>query len=300
MRFLTRYIVFIFLLSACVSNDRDERSRDTSAVEIPAEHQLTSSEKLEDYLLALDSNDIASVNKATTKYIELFDEKDSIENDKGVVLILRYMEMITMNASGSAFEEGVNYRPLVGVEAEGGEHDVPSELSDAYAKINQNGFRVRETEGMFTLEINPFFIQEIFYAYISPNFEIYLQQLGKENLEGFAEDAAIAIPFQNLVQRVIWWEEFAHNTQNTSVGLMAKKQYDKYFNCLTIGMDNTPAIESEQLAPYFQQAYTYLKDFAPQSDTYQKLQPYIALLQDQKLEEAKAMLPDLIRNDFNG
>ena len=299
MRFLARYAVFIFLLCACVSNDRDKQSRDTSEVEIPAEHRLTKSEKLEDYLLALDSNDIESVDKAITKYNELFDDKDSIENDKGVALILNYMEMITMNASGSAFEGGVNYRPLVDVEVEGGEQDIPSELSDAYAKISRNGFRVRETEGMFTLEINPFFIQETFYPYVSPNFEIYLQQLGKENLEGFAEDAAIAIPFQGLVQRVIWWEEFSHNTQNTIAGDLAQRRYNKYFNCLTIGMDNTPAIESEQIAPYFQQAYTYLEDFAPQSDTYQKLQPYIALLQDQKLDEAKAMLPDLIKHDSN-
>src|SRR5690606_1864526 len=167
--------------------------------------------------------------------------------------------MITQDAQGSVLEEGVNYRPLVGVETSGGEYEVPDSLQNIYEIIIENGLRVRETEGMFTLEVNPFYIQETFYSYISPNFEIYLQQLGKENLEGFAEDAAIAIPYETLVQRVIWWEEFSVNTEDTTVGALAQKQYDKYFTCLAIGMDNTPAIESQQLAPYFQQAYSYLE-----------------------------------------
>lgn len=298
MKRLTTYIAVLYLLSACLSNNKEEQTQDTTALETPTEHQLTASEKLEDYLLALDSTDVRSVGRATQKYTDLFTNKDSLENDKGVALILDYMEMITQNAQGSVLEEGVNYRPLVGVETSGGEYEVPDSLQNIYEIIIENGLRVRETEGMFTLEVNPFYIQETFYSYISPNFEIYLQQLGKENLEGFAEDAAIAIPYETLVQRVIWWEEFSVNTEDTTVGALAQKQYDKYFTCLAIGMDNTPAIESQQLAPYFQQAYSYLEDFAPQSNTFQKLQSYITLLQDQKLEEAKALLPGLLSQEI--
>ena len=64
-------------------------------------------------------------------------------------------------------------------------------------------------------------------------------------------------------------------------------------------MDNTPAIESQQISPYFQEAYNYLKDFAPNSATYKKLEPYITLLQEQKIDEAKALLPNLIGRSIN-
>ena len=298
MKVLLRYLVFVPLFYACVSNTDENQTREPATLEAPTEYALTRAERLEDYLFALDSTDITSVGKATERYFELFEETDSLQNDSGVVLILEYMEMMTMNAHKSVFQEGVDYSPLVRIEATETNSDIPEELQEAYMKIHENGFRVRETEGMFVLELNPFFVQETFYPYVSPTLEIYLQQLGKENLEGFAEDAALAIPYESLVQRVIWWEEFLHNTRGTAVEPLAKEQYDKYFICLTIGMDNTPAIESEQLSPYFQQAYTYLKDFAPDSDTYKQLESYISLLQDRQLDEAKGLLPGLIPQEI--
>ncbi|VTP93759.1 hypothetical protein [Sphingobacterium daejeonense] len=288
-------LLLSLLLTGCVSNNKEEQATDSTTVENPEEYNLSKTDILEDYILALDSSDIESVGKATAKFKELFDQRsDSIQNDKGVALIMDYIDKVSMYGSRSAFEEDVNYRPLVNVEFDGGKAAVPEDLEQAYEKINKNGFRVREVEGMFDLEANPIYFQENFYPFISSNLEIFLQQQARDNMEGFAADAAISIPFQTLVQRTIWYEDFANKTKGTTAGEKAKKEYDKYFGTLTIGMDNTPAIESQQLAPYFQEAYTYLKDFAPNSETYKKLEPYIALLQEQKIDEAKALLPNLI------
>ena len=283
------------LLTACVSNNKDQQNSDSTTVENPDEYNLSKADILEDYILALDSTDIQSIGKATIKFKELFNQDgDSVLNDKGVALIMDYIEKVSVYGSRSAFEDDVNYRPLVNIEYDGGETAVPEDLKQAYEKINKNGFRVTEVEGMFDLESNPIYFQENFFPFISSNLEIFLLQQGRDNLEGYATDAAISIPFQTLVQRTIWYEDFANNTKGTTAGQKAKEEYDKYFKTLSIGMDNTPAIESQQLAPYFQEAYTYLKDFAPSSETYKKLEPYIALLQEQKIEEAKALLPDLI------
>lgn len=292
-------LILSLFLTACVSNTKEENGTDTTNVENPEEYNLTKVEALEDYILALDSTDIESVGKATTKFKELFENKENPENDKAVALLMDYIDKVSMYGNRSAFDEEINYRPLVNIEFDGGKAAVPSDLEKAYDKINRNGFRVRETEGMFDLEPNPLYFQDNFYPYISSDLEILLQQIGRDNMEGYADDAAIAIPFQSLVQRTVWYEDFANKTKGSIAGDKAQKEFEKYFTTLTIGMDNTPAIESQQISPYFQEAYNYLKDFAPNSATYKKLEPYIALLQEQKIDEAKALLPNLIGRSIN-
>ncbi|MGH2623140.1 MAG: hypothetical protein ACRDE7_05695 [Sphingobacterium sp.] len=301
MRKLTLIYCFLITLivSSCVSNNKENNSEDIDSTNQNLQEQtLTNIEKLEDYILALDSTDINSVGKATLKFKELFQKEDTLINDRGVSLLLKYMDVVSLNANESTFEEDVNYAPLIDIEINNGKSEVPDELEADYKKITDNGFRVRQTEGMYSLILNPFFIQEQFYPYVSATFEIFLQQLGRENIEGYASDAAIIIPYQTFVQRTIWWETFAKNTAGTPAGDQAKNVYTKYFRDLTIGMDNTPTIESQQISPYFHETYQYLKEFAPHSETYEKLENYINLLEQQEIEQAKSLLPDLIGNQL--
>jgi|GEM_PF-483055 len=299
MRKLTLIYCFLItlIIASCVSNNKENNADDSTSTNQDAEgHTLTNVDKLEDYILALDSTDINSVGKAVLKFKELFQKEDTISNDKGVSLVLKYLNLVSLYANESTFEEDVDYSPLLDIEINNGKTDIPDELESDYKKISENGFRVRQTEGMYSLILNPFFIQEQFYPYVSSTFEIFLQQIGRENIEGYAADAAIIIPYQTLVQRTVWWETFAKNTAGTPAGAHADKVYRKYFKDLTIGMDNTPTIESQQISPYFHDTYQYLKEFAPHSETYEKLENYINLLEQQEIEQAKALLPGLIGN----
>ncbi|MFZ4263612.1 hypothetical protein ACFRAE_16345 [Sphingobacterium sp. HJSM2_6] len=281
-----------------MSNTTNEKDNNNDIKIIDGkEYVLTKVEKLEDYLLALDSTDVKSLTKANKKFKELFSEQDSLENDLAVLSILDYFDKVSTYATPFIFEEKVDYRPLVDIEFNKASNDIPSPLENTYETINENGLRVKETEGMFMLEVNPLYIQKEYYPFISKNLEIYLQQLGKENIEGFAQDAAIVIPFQSLVQRTIWWEDFSNSTKNSAIGKKATDLYNYYFSNLCIGMDNTPAIESEQIAAYFQDAYNYLKEIAPNSTTYQRLKLYVELLEQEKIDEAKSLVPGLISNE---
>ncbi|HAP95498.1 MAG TPA: hypothetical protein DCP54_07075, partial [Chryseobacterium sp.] len=211
---ISTYLPFALLFASCVSNNKEQPVSDSTFVDSTnTEYTLSKSDRLEDYLLALDSNDIQSVSKVTAKFKELFPEKDTVQGDKAVGLIIDFMNKLTIFGNRTTFDENQNYSALVDVEFNEGNAEIPEELKADYEKINKNGFRVREVEGMPDLEINPFYIQNNFYPYISKNFEIYLQQMAQENKEGFAMDAAIIIPYQYLVQRVIWWEDFAKNAK---------------------------------------------------------------------------------------
>ncbi|SEG71771.1 hypothetical protein [Sphingobacterium lactis] len=297
---ISTYLPFALLFASCVSNNKEQPVSDSTFVDSTnTEYTLSKSDRLEDYLLALDSNDIQSVSKVTAKFNELFPEKDTVQGDKAVGLIIDFMNKLTIFGNRTTFDENQNYSALVDVEFNEGNADIPEELKADYEKINKNGFRVREVEGMPDLEINPFYIQNNFYPYISKNFEIYLQQMAQENKEGFAMDAAIIIPYQYLVQRVIWWEDFAKNAKDPWLKAKADEQYEWYLTNLTIGMDNTPVIEGQQVSPYFKDAYAYLTELAPNSAAYKKLERYINFLNDNKIEDAKALLPTLIGSHMN-
>src|SRR5690606_17946403 len=93
MKVLLRYLVFVPLFYACVSNTDENQTLESATLDAPNAYALTRAERLENYLFALDSTDITSVGKATKRYFALFEETDSLHNDSGVVLILEYMEM---------------------------------------------------------------------------------------------------------------------------------------------------------------------------------------------------------------
>lgn len=283
------------LATACQTDSKNNNANaDSNLTEDTGEYTLSKADMLQDYIDALDSTDINSIGKANAKFKELFNQGDSLNNDLAVVYFIDFMDKVSLYGHQSAIDDELDYSSLVDIEVNGGK---PADaVEDGYKKISQNGYRIRQSEGMYSIQINPFYIQKEFYPYISGNMEIMLQQIAKENLEGYAEDAAIIIPFQSLVQRVIWWEDFLKNNNNKAYSPLAREQYGRYFNALTIGMDNTPAIESEQIAPYFQEAYSYLKDFAPASDSYKQLQPYIELLEKGEIEQAKGMVADLLKH----
>lgn len=283
------------LATACQTDSKNNNANaDSNLTEDTGEYTLSKADMLQDYIDALDSTDVNSIGKANAKFKELFNQGDSLNNDLAVVYFIDFMDKVSLYGHQSAIDDELDYSSLVDIEVNGGK---PADaVEDGYKKISQNGYRIRQSEGMYSIQINPFYIQKEFYPYISGNMEIMLQQIAKENLEGYAEDAAIIIPFQSLVQRVIWWEDFLKNNNNKAYSPLAREQYGRYFNALTIGMDNTPAIESEQIAPYFQEAYSYLKDFAPASDSYKQLQPYIELLEKGEIEQAKGMVADLLKH----
>lgn len=282
---------------SCQNDNRTNTSTNSENIDTAAassDYTLTKADQFEDYLLALDTTDINSITKATNKFSEIFSKDDSIQNDEGILKFLAYQEKVELNGNEKIIDERKDYAQLVDIEYNN--KKAPEELSAFHRQINNNGFRIVQSEGMYYIKSYPTYIEQNFYAYASPTMEIYLRQLAKENLEGFANDAAIVIPFETFVQRTIWWEDFGQSISNKHLQTKANEQYEAYLRYLTIGLNNTPAINYENKAEeYFINAYAYLEEVYPTSETYVTLKPYIELIKRNKITEAKEMSLQMIK-----
>ncbi|WP_140936875.1 hypothetical protein [Sphingobacterium lumbrici] len=258
IKFATINITVLFILISCQNDNRNNtntNSENTDTTSISNDYTLTKVDQFEDYLLALDTTDINGITKATNKFVEIFSKDDSIQNDEGILKFLTYHEKVELNRNERTTDDRKNY-------------------TKSY----------------------PAYIAQTFYEYASPTMEIYLRQLAKENSEGFADDEAIGIPFETFVQRTIWWEDFSQSVTSKSLQAEAYKQYKTYLLFLTIGMSNTPAINHEnKVEEYFINAYAYLEEVYPTSETYITLKAYIELIKRNKIPEAKEMSLKIIK-----
>ncbi|HEY6899686.1 MAG TPA: hypothetical protein VI233_03550, partial [Puia sp.] len=85
----------------------------------------------------------------------------------------------------------------------------------------------------------------------------YLSQTSKEEKEGFPKDAAIIITPSRLVERSVWWEQFADRHPNFEYIREAREQYSSYLGILLTGMDNTPLTDNGKLTSFYEDAYTF-------------------------------------------
>lgn len=297
IKFTIAAIAALLISASCQNDNRNNTSTNSENIDTIStsdKYSLTKVDQFEDYLLALDTTDINSITKATNKFTEIFSKDDSIQNDEGILKFLAYQEKVELNGNEKIIDERKNYSQLVDVEYNN--KKVPDELRTFHKQINDNGFRIEQSEGMYYIKPYPAYIEQNFYAYASPTMEIYLRQLAKENLEGFANDAAIVIPFETFVQRTIWWEDFSQSVTSESLQAKANEHYKAYLLFLTIGMNNTPAINYDNKAEeYFINAYTYLEEVYPTSETYIALKPYIELIKRNRIIEAKEMSLQMIK-----
>ncbi|GGH28980.1 hypothetical protein FAZ19_20935 [Sphingobacterium alkalisoli] len=301
MKFNTTIIIATALLAfaSCQNDNKNKSSANSEYLDTPStteEYTLTKVDQYEDYLLALDTTDINSMTKATNKFTEIFSKDDSVQNDEAILKFLAYQEKVELNGNEKIIDEREDYSSLVDVEYNN--KKIPNELSAFHKQINQNGFRIEQSEGMYYIKSSPAYIEQNFYRYASPTMEIYLRQLAKENIEGFAADGAIIIPFETFVQRTVWWEDFSQSVTNPAIRSKALEKYKSYLLFLTVGMNNTPAINYENKAEeYFVNAYTYLEEVHPTSDTFTTLRPYINLIKGNKIAEARKMALQMIKSE---
>ncbi|WP_125723716.1 hypothetical protein [Flavobacterium ustbae] len=95
------------------------------------------------------------------------------------------------------------------------------------------------------VEIEPLhdFYYTIFKNYVTDDYKDYLQLKSEENKSLYSGDAALAISFKDLGDRIISWENFMAKYPNSKLIPSVKEEYKNYQMDYLIGQDNTPTRE---------------------------------------------------------
>ena len=250
------------------------------------------------FLLKLDSTEITTVPSAITKYQTLFKNGSIGIKDSAFVLFSTYYEKVDRNVNQRMEKDTTNFDPLISLDANMNPLPISEKLKKYKDRIEQNGFEISSTEGMAYLKQDRDYIAKNFYGYVSKTMRVYLEQVNRENKEGFQEDAGPTIEPKAFVDRVVWWENFITNNNNFMMLEDAKERKKYLLTFLIIGMDNTQVLsyDSSGIEEYYKTAYTYLQNKFPNSETAKIILPYFNALLEKDIAKAEQIVNDYKRH----
>jgi hypothetical protein len=211
----------------------------------------------------LDSLTVDNTKVAATKFDSLFADADMATCDSAYYLFEKFYSKMLQGLNELHTKNQVRFDSLIFYKEESKHSQF---LNDYTASLGKNGFFVSSSEGMTFVKEDRSFVNDNFYKKLSSAMIEYLSQLDKENERVYWDDGALIIEPSELVDRLIWWENF--NKSNLHLFRKNAVQWEKiYLYSLVLGEDNTPIYhyDDPKLNEYFESAYNYLFDKYPNS-----------------------------------
>lgn len=284
---LQRLLVSVFIiisLTACNkkaddNNPNNDSSRyhfnDTLALQLE-------NPKITEYrafVQQLDSSDVASATKAVEQFKTTFTNQSQGLCDTAFVIYQHLMDTIELSLNEKLHNDTTDYSVIFSGEP------IPKKIKNYLTLLQQNGFKFSSADGMIYIEqYRPFAFQHLSFLLSEP-MKSYLNEISMESAEGFAMDQTIIISSQQLVDRILWYENFIKN--NPAFVLLDNcKTYKKaYLSYLISGYGKTNLysnVANKELSPYFAEAYDYLFKTYPESETATLALPYYNALKEKQ------------------
>lgn len=149
-------------------------------------------------------------------------------------------------------------------------------------------------EGMVVVRTKADYYKNIFSGKVTADYERYTNIVAEEEKELWEADAAVSIPWKDLGERVVNWENFIKEYPESELKKDAEDTYKMYRHAFLIGLDNTPVIEitNNQMDAEARKAFTEFVKKYPDSET----TTYVKML----LEDVnnKDKVAEVVRTDF--
>ncbi|QJB38433.1 hypothetical protein HF324_11370 [Chitinophaga oryzae] len=101
-------------------------------------------------------------------------------------------------------------------------------------------------EGYTVLRTVPDFYTRLFKNSLPPDYRSYLRLNADEDTVLYSADAGLSVPFSEVGQRALHWEQFIEAYPNSILVANARENYDRYCEDYLFGQDNTPSFDSRQ------------------------------------------------------
>lgn len=275
-----RKLILFFLGSLLCSCGQGNNPQTTDNVK----HRDTTANNLkidayQKYLNTLDTTSAGSATLAAAKYKELFNNSDTLVNDRAYTIFEEYYTRL-MFGLNEYFESDNTINKIPGSLKLDNPATYPPQLAKYAEDLKANGFEFIESEGDLQISEDRDFIAKWFYPLVSATMKKYLEEVNKENKEGFAEDEALLIPANELSERAIWWENFTAYYPHFALINEAIHQKQLYLTCLLKGLDNSPVLnyDSHRLTEFFKIAYVRLISKHPDASATKMVKPYYEAL----------------------
>lgn len=144
-------------------------------------------------------------------------------------------------------------------------------------------------EGLVEIRPKPEYFLVLFGSYVSTDYKEFIALQAEDDKVLFDNDAAIAIPCEDVGKRVINWENFISTYPESRLKKDAATHYRYYQYAFLVGADNTPVLEygSNEMYPEIHKAFENFIAKYPESPTSALVKMVLAFKGD---EEGLAIL----------
>jgi hypothetical protein len=226
------------------------------------------------YLAGLDTQKVQLGGVAFQKFKSIFAGLPPGVCDTAYVIFESFHVRLVQGVEAKLGRDSVYLEPLA-PEAPG---QPATHLTPKQSRIKQelaaNGIAFGEDEGeTFLVENYPMMARQ-WASYVSPAMKAWLDQMAREQKEGFQDDAALTITPQQLAERTVFWEQYEQTYPHFLKTEGAADERQLLLYVLVTGMDNTELSESDSLTDYYKTAYQYLGEHWANSKINGVIAPY--------------------------
>ncbi|PIF45999.1 hypothetical protein CLU96_3016 [Chryseobacterium sp. 52] len=171
----------------------------------------------------------------------------------------------------------------------------PENIKKLSVEFKKAGLEFREVgEGMTEISSVPDYYYSLFKNKVTPDYNAYIAQNAVEAEDNYAADAGLIISWEELGNRLIFWEKFINKYPKSPLLKIVKKDYNNYLYDYLYGMDNTPTYESSDGKLYEEnrKEFNRIINTYPNSYTAKRAKELLSLFESQ-------MPVDQIREKMN-
>ncbi len=229
----------------------------------------TKTKALESRIAQLSPLQVSSISRLM-EYFKTNYAMDEPENaDAAFNPIRQYMYRVASQLMDKAFQDAEMEKALTQHIWEPSKAVTYGPAKALITNAKSNGLKMaNDGEGGFYIDIDTDYLRQHLSIYLSADMSRYLEQMHKEDLEGFAADAGLVIPVQKVAERTLWWESFYRELREGDRAFAypdeVRARVTDNFWTLLHGMDNTPAFgwgENPTLDPEFKRAIQWLAGY---------------------------------------
>lgn len=286
-------ILFVSFFSCKPKQEEDKTTRINRLLNNDSIRKPIEIPEISSYLKVLQQSDIKNVkslNYAIESFLNIFDRSDSSVCDSAYVHFQQFADSIEFYQNLKLEEDTAYYNIIFSGKK------IPKKITEFVINLNQNGFRIQLSDSIPTVILNRKFIVEKLDTLISAQLKSYLLYLDNEFKIGFAEsDSIIISPFE-LVDRILWYENFIQNYPNFVFRSECENHLKAYTTYLVLGYGKTKFFQDESkfiISAYFKQSLEYLFNKNTNSTTANKLLEFKTAIESSsfnKLIEARKNL----------
>lgn len=212
------------------------------------------------YLAKLDKSDPDSMGKSVKEYQRLYAPKNDTKSQEASLddwwgfsgkIFEQLGDAEAVGKISGLFDGSINndvvFKALIHGKIQ--ENDKAFEKAfgrkdtDFVEKVYRNGMFFNSTEGTAYVDYDPDFVEKSFSSYLGSAQKEYMHLRMKEMKEGFSDDAILQIPWDDVRQRIVAWDNYLKKYPDSSMNGDVKEEMNEYFRVYLSGMDNSDTCE---------------------------------------------------------